>query len=120
MGSILVNITHGPEHPFRAVLGLLVAKTGLAEGHEVSIFLAGDAVHLIRDSVLDGLVGPGSGSAREHFDAIVAGGGKFYLSGMSSKLRSVLEEDIAGKPAEFVMPEVLVSLAMDKDRLFTY
>src|SRR5918994_6283917 len=107
MGSILVNITHGPEHPFRAVLGLLVAKTGIAEGHQVSVFLAGDATQLIRDSVLDNLVGMGSGSAREHFDAIAAGGGRFYLSGMSSKARDVTEADIEGKPAEMVMPDVL-------------
>jgi predicted peroxiredoxin len=120
MGSLLVNITHGPEHPFRAVLGLLVANKALAEGHEVNVFLAGDAVQLIRDAVLDNLVGLGSGSAREHYDAIVAGGGKFYLSGMSSKGRGVTEADIAGKPAELVMPDVLVKLAMESDKALTY
>lgn len=120
MGSLLVNITHGPEHPFRAALGLLVAKTAVAEGHDVTVFLAGDAVQLIRDAVLDNLVGLGSGPAREHFDAIAAGGGKFYLSGMSSKARGVVEADIEGKPAEFVMPEVLVHLAMECDKTLTY
>jgi uncharacterized protein len=120
MGSLLVNITHGPEHPFRAVLGLLVAKTALDEGHEVSVFLAGDAVQLIRDAVLDNLVGLGSGSAREHFDSIVAAGGKIYLSGMSSKGRGVTEADLEGKPAEMAMPDVLVRLTMDSDKTLTY
>jgi predicted peroxiredoxin len=120
LASLLVNITNGPEHPFRAALGLLVAKTALAEGHDVTVFLAGDAVQLIRDAVLDNLVGLGSGSAREHYDAIAAGGGKFYLSGMSSKGRGVTEADIEGKPAEFVMPDVLVRLAMESDKTLVY
>ena len=83
MASLLVNITHGPEHPFRAALGLLVAKTAASEGHDVTVFLAGDAVQLIRDAVLDSLVGLGSGPAREHFDTLTSNGGKVYLSGLS-------------------------------------
>lgn len=120
MASILVHITHGPEQPTRAALGLLVAKSAIDEGHPVSLFLAGDAVQLIRNEVLDSLSGLGTGSAREHFDAIVAGGGRFYLSGMSSKARGVGEADVEGKPVEMAMPNVLVRLALEHDRMFTY
>lgn len=42
------------------------------------------------------------------------------LSGMSSKARDLTQEDIAGKPAEFATPEVLVRLAVECDRMFTY
>jgi len=70
MGKLLVHITFGPEAPSRAALGLLVARAGIDEGHEVSIFFAGDAVQLIRDAVLDSLTGLGTGSLRESFDAI--------------------------------------------------
>ena len=120
MASILVHVTHGPEHPTRAALGLLVAKTAADEGHQVSVFLAGDAVQLIREPVLDSLQGLGTGSAREHFDAIAGSGGRFYLSGMSSKARGVGEADIEGKPAEMAMPNVLLRLALENDRMFTY
>lgn len=120
MGKLLVHITSGPEAPTRAALGLLVARAGMDEGHEVSIFLAGDAVQLIRDAVLDSLSGLGTGSLRESFDAIAGGGGHFYVSGMSSKARGVTEDDLAGKPAEFAMPNRLVQLAFDADRTFTY
>jgi predicted peroxiredoxin len=85
-----------------------------------SIFLAGDAVQLIRDAVLDSLSGLGTGSLRESFDAIAGGGGRFYVSGMSSKARGVTEDDLAGKPAELAMPSRLVQLASDADRTFTY
>ena len=120
MSKILVHVTHGPEHPTRAALAFMIAKSAIDEGHTVTLFLAGDAVQLIRDAVLDNLVGLGTGKLRELYDAIVAGGGRFYLSGLSSKGRGVSESDLSGKPAEMVMPNVLVRLALDHDRMFTY
>ncbi len=113
-------MTHGPEAPTRAALGFLVARMALEEGHTVSLFLAGDAVQLLRDAVLDTLTGLGTGNLRESYDAIAAGGGRFYLSAMSSKARGVSEEDLAGKPAEMVMPKRLVGLAFEHDRVLTY
>jgi predicted peroxiredoxin len=120
MAKILVHITHGPEHPTRAALGFLVAKAAVEEGHDVSLFLAGDAVQLLRDAVLDSLVGVGTGKLREHYDAFVAGGGRFYLSAMSSQARGVGEPDTDGKPVDMATPNMLVRLALESDRMFTY
>jgi uncharacterized protein len=119
MGRLLVHITAGPDAPTRAALGLLVARAGIDEGHDVSIFLAADAVQLIRDAV-HSLTGLGTGALRESFDAIAGGGGRFYISGVSSKARGVTEDDLNGKPAEFAMPKRLVQLAFEADRSFTY
>ena len=120
MAKILVHITCGPESPTRAALGFLVAKTAVDEGHEVSLFLAGDGVQLLRDDVLDSLAGLGTGSLREWYDAIAASGGRFFLSGMSSKARGVSERDLGGKPAEMAMPNRLVELTVECDRVLTY
>ena len=120
MAKILVHITHGPEHPTRAALGFIVAKAAADGGHAVSVFLAGDAVQLLRDEVLENLVGLGTGSLRESYDAVVAAGGQFFASGMSSKARGLRESDIDGKPVEFAMPNELVELALEHDRMFTY
>ncbi len=120
MGKLLVHITCGPEAPTRAALGLLVSKAALEEGHQVDVFLAGDAVQLVRDAVLDSLQGLGTGSLRDSFDAVAATGGHVYVSGMSSKARGVTESDLAGKPAEFAMPDRLVQLAFEADRTLTY
>lgn len=120
MSSLLVHVTCGPEAPTRAALGLLVAKAATEQGHDVSVFLAGDAVQLIRDPVLDSLSGLGTGSLRESFDAVVSGGGRFYVSGMSSKARGVSPADLEGKPAEMAMPDRLVQLAFEADRTLTY
>ena len=118
--KILVHITHGPEHPTRAALGFAVAKAALDEGHSVAVFLAGDAVQLLREGVLDNLAGLGTGSLRELYDGIVSGGGRFYLSGGSSRARGLAEQDLTGKPAEFAGPPQLVRLSLEHDRMFTY
>jgi predicted peroxiredoxin len=120
MASILVHLTCGPENPTKAALAFLVARTAAEDGHAVSLFLAGDAVQLLRESVLDALTGLGTGELRGHYDAIVAAGGRFYLSGMSSKARGLDADAIAGKPAEMAMPDVLVRLALEHDRMFSY
>gem|GEM_PF-6479808 len=75
---------------------------------------------LLQNAQLDKVEGLGTGKLREHFDAIVKAGGRFYLSGISSRARGVTEADILGKPAEFAMPTKLVQLATESNRMFTY
>lgn len=116
----LIHITTGPENPTRAALGFLMAKTALEANHEVALFLAGDAVQLLRDVVLDNLAGLGTGKLREHYDVIITKGGKFFLSGMSSKARGVTAADLKDKPAELAMPDVLLRLSIESDRMFVY
>jgi len=111
-----VNVTNGPEHPTRAALGFLVARAAVEQGHTVSLFLAGDAVQLLREPVLDSLVGLGTGSLRESYDVLVEAGARFYVSGMSSKARG-FEPDGVAEPA---LPGRLVELALEADRVLTY
>lgn len=120
MPNVLVHITHGPEAPTRAALGLLVARAATEEGHDVTVFLAGDAVQLVRPAVLDNLQGLGTGPLRASFDAVLAAGGRLYLSGMSSKARGVTLDELPGVPAEMAQPNMLVRLAFEADRMFTY
>ena len=120
MARLLVHVTHGPEAPTRAALAFLVARTAAAEGHDVTMFLAGDAVQLLREPTIDALQGVGTGSLREHLDALVAAEVAVFASGMSSKARGVTDGDLQGKPAEFAMPKRLVELAFEADRVLTY
>jgi predicted peroxiredoxin len=120
MASLLVHVTCGPNDPTKAALAFFVARAALEEGHAVALFLAGDAVQLFRPAVLDGLHGLGTGSLREHHDALVAGGARFYLSGLSAKSRGMGDADIAGRPAEFGAPKTLVRLTMECDKVLCY
>jgi len=118
--KILVHITHGPESPTRAALAFHVARAALDSGHEVTVFLAGDAVQLVRPAVIDHLAGLGTGALRELYDALVGGGATFYLSGGSSKARGVGSEAMGGVQATMGSPADLVRLAVEHDRMFVY
>ena len=120
VGSLLVHITHGPEAQTRAALGFLVAKAAADSGHEVTMFLAGDAAYLIKDEVIAGLRGIGTGSLEESFAAVVEAEIPLFVSGMSAKGRGVTEADLEGKGASFAMPAKLVELTFAADRVLTY
>jgi predicted peroxiredoxin len=120
MASLLVHITCGPENPTKATLAFFVAAAAVEAGHETHVFLAGDAVQLMRDPVLSNLAGLGTGKLREHFDKIVAGGGRFYLSGGSCAARGVSDADLKGIPHEKAGPPGLVQLVVACDRTIVY
>jgi len=120
MSRLLVHLATGPENPTRAALAFLVARTAQAKGHDVDLFLAGDAVGLLRDATLDALQGIGTGSLREHHDALLSGGARFFASGMSSKARELTAEALAGRPIEFAPPDRLVELVFEADRVLSY
>lgn len=120
MPRLLVHIATGPENPTRAALGLLVARSALAAGHTVDLFIAGDGVGLLRPETLEAGHGIGTGSFREHVDALVAGGATLYASGMSSKARGLGPDDLGGLPVSMAPPDRLVELAFESDRVLVY
>jgi len=113
---LLVHIATGPENPTRLALGLLVARTALAEGHDVDVFLAGDGVDALRGETREQLHGIGTGSAVEHWDALVAGGARIFASGLSSKARGIGPID----GVELAPPQRLVALIAEADRVVSY
>jgi len=120
MSRILIQLATGPENSTRAALAFLVARTAAAEGHEVTLFLAGDAVSLLRDATMDATVGVGTGSVREHYTALAESGVRVYASGLSSRARALDAEAMGGKPVELVPPNRLVELIAEADRVVTY
>lgn len=118
--SILIHLSQGPENPTVAALAFLIARTAVEEGHPVTLFLAGDAVQLMRDGALDNLSGLGTGDLRAHYRVLAKSGCEFYLSGMSSKSRGLTESEVEGKNVTFASPRVLLNLALENDRMFVY
>ncbi|MFO0510013.1 MAG: DsrE family protein [Gammaproteobacteria bacterium] len=116
----LIQVTTGQADPTKSALAFLVAKTALEEGHAIDVFLAGDAVLLLKDDVMTSVTGLGTGKLADHYKAIVEKGGRFHLSGNSSKARGLTEADLAGKPAAFATPNVLVRLASQADKVLVY
>ncbi len=120
MSSLLVHITCGPENPTKAALAFFVARAALEEGHKVHVFLAGDAVPLVRKQTLEALRGLGTGDLSEHFKKLVDGGARLYLSGGSCAARGVTADDLQGLSVEMAGPPALVRLVMECDRTIVY
>jgi uncharacterized protein len=117
MATVLVHLATGPENPTRAALALLVARTAADEGHDVSVFFAGDAVQLLRPETAGAAQGIGTGSFDEHLAALRDADVALYASGMSSKARAL---DPAAVGAEAAQPQKLVELATAADTTLTY
>ena len=66
MGKLLVHIITGVENPSRSVLGFLVAKTALEDGHEVSVFCAGDGVTSLHEITTNEMQGVGLGTLSDN------------------------------------------------------
>ena len=118
MARILVHLATGPENPTRAALALLIARTAAEEGHDVQVFLAGDAVQLVRSETAAAATGVGTGSVSEHLEALEGAGVSLFLSGLSSKARGITADTRAG--IELVPPQKLVELATTSDATLTY
>jgi predicted peroxiredoxin len=119
VAKVLVHLATGPENPTRAALALLVARTALDEGHEVRVFLAGDAVQLARPATASLAQGIGTGSFGEHWEALAEAGVVMHLSGMSSQARG-LDPDSIAEGVELATPQKLVELAVWADSTLTY
>jgi len=93
-----------------------VARTAVDEGHEVQVFIAGDAVQLVREETAAAAQGIGTGSVAEHLEALRGAGVTVYLSGMSSKARGIE----GGKGYELATPQKLVELAVWSETTLVY
>jgi predicted peroxiredoxin len=117
MAKLLVHLATGPENPTRAALALLVAQTATEE-HDVSVFLAGDAVQLLRPETAEAAAGVGTGNFGEHLDALRSSGVPIFASGMSSKARGLDVGSVDGvEPAQ---PQKLVELTVAADTTLSY
>lgn len=119
MAKILVHVTTGPDNPTKAALAFLVATAALKEGHTVSVFIAGDGVALLKPDVSTSLEGVGTGRLKDHLEKLKTDV-KIYVSGMSAKARGLDESILNGYQAEFAMPDTLVRLTVECDRVLCY
>lgn len=122
--KILFHVTPGPEPSSRAALAFLLAKAALDEGHAVSLFLSGDSVRLLRAGAMEEVsergLGKLTGKLRELYDAVAAGGAKFYVAGTPGNWRCLTAADLRGRPAEFAAPDLLHLLSLEHDEVLTY
>ena len=118
--TVFVNIYSGLESPNKVTLGLLVALTAEKNDHKVTLFLAGDGVHILNCKKAGEIVGQGTGDLYEHLQNLKNSKVTIYVSGMSAKSRGYDEKLLDGYTAEFVMPDVLVEESIKADSVLCY
>ena len=84
MGNLLVHIHSSLEMQNKVTLGLLVAVTGVKNGHEVKLFLAAVGVHILNCKNEGEVVGQGTGELKVHLGALKDAKTIIFGSGMSA------------------------------------
>ncbi|MBP2235275.1 putative peroxiredoxin [Sinorhizobium kostiense] len=121
MAKILVHVTVGPNDPNRAALAFFVARAVIEEGHQLVLFVAGDGVHLLTSASAASVEGLGTGKLSDHFEAINASAtAEIYFSGMSAKARNIAPDEIVLRSATPGMPNKLVQLIAESDKVISY
>ena len=120
MSKVLVHIHSDLEFKNKVTLGLMVALAAEKSGHEVTLFLAADGVHILNCKSAGEIVGQGTGDLYEHLHNLKNSKITIYVSGMSAKSRGYNEKLLDGYTAEFVMPDVLVEESIKADSVLCY
>ena len=118
--TVLVHIYSGLESKNKITLGLLVALTAEKNDHKVTLFLAGDGVHILNCKKAGEIVGQGTGDLYEHLENLKNSKVTIYVSGLSAKSRGYDEKLLEGYNAEFAIPDVLVDESIKADSILCY
>ena len=118
--KVLVHIYSGIENQDKVTLGLLVALTAEKNDHKVTLFLAGDGVHILNCKKAGEIVGQGTGDLYEHLKNLKNSKISIFVSGMSAKSRGYDETLLDGYKAAFAMPDVLIEESIKADSVLCY
>ncbi len=117
--KILMKSAWGSDDPTKAAFpfshGLALAEAG----HEVQIYLLGEAVVLMRKTLANAVTPVGWPPVGETLDKLVPKRVQIYACGACSKARGVTEADLNNYGAKFGSPAIFVSLIEWADHIIT-
>ena len=108
MANIFMKSSWGSDDPTRAAMVLGHGNALASKGHDVRIFLLGEAVCLARQVVRENLKPVGWPSVAEQWNEALDSGVRIEFCGACSRARGVTEQDMAdaggqpGNPDTFV------------------
>src|SRR5206468_8679942 len=117
--KIMIKSAWGSDDPTKAAFPFLHGDALSEAGHEVQIFLLGEAVSLMRKSVANAVVPVGWLPLSEVLNKIVTKKIPIYVCGACSRARGVTEADFAEYDARFGNPKIFVSLIEWADKVIT-
>jgi predicted peroxiredoxin len=117
--KIMIKSAWGSDDPTKAAYPFLHGDALSEAGHEVQIFLLGEAVSLMRKSVANAVVPVGWPPLFEALSKIVAKKIPIYACGACSRARGITEADLTEYGAKFGNPKIFVSLVEWADKIIT-
>jgi len=117
--KIMMKSAWGSDDPTKAAFPFLHGHALAEAGHQVQIFLLGEGVSLMRQSVAKAVVPVGWPPLEEALRNVVAKKIQIYACGACSRARGVVEADLAQWNAKFGSPAIFVSLVEWADRVIT-
>jgi sulfur relay (sulfurtransferase) complex TusBCD TusD component (DsrE family) len=116
---IMFKSAWGSDDPTKAGFAFNHALALTEAGHQVQIFLLGEAVNLMRKSVAEAVVPVGWPKIAESLEKVAALHIPVYACGACSRARGVTDSDLENYGAKFGNPKIFVSLVEWADRIIT-
>jgi predicted peroxiredoxin len=117
--KIMIKSAWGSDDPTKAAFPFLHGDALSEAGHEVQIFLLGEAVSLMRKSVANAVVPVGWPPLSEALAKIAAKKIPIYACGACSRARGISDTDLNEYGAKFGNPKIFVSLVEWADKIIT-
>jgi predicted peroxiredoxin len=117
--KIVMKSAWGSDDPTKAAFPFLHGLALADAGHEVQIFLLGEAVALMRKTLANSVTPVGWPPVGETLDKLAAKRIQIYACGACSRARGVTEADLNNYGAKYGNPTIFVSLIEWADRVIT-
>lgn len=117
--NIMMKSAWGSDDPTKAGFAFLHGLALADAGHDVQIFLLGEATGLLRKATAAAVVPVGWPPLAETLDKIVAKHIPVFACGACSRARGVTESDVAQWGFKFGNPTIFVGLVEWADRVIT-
>ena len=117
--NIMMKSAWGSDDPTKAAFPFLHGHALMSAGHNVQIFLLGEAVGLMRRSEAQAVVPVGWPPLIETMQKLADAHVPIFACGACSRARSVTEADLANWGAKFGSPPIFVSLVEWADKIIT-
>jgi predicted peroxiredoxin len=117
--NIMMKSAWGSDDPTKAAFPFLHGHALAKAGHQVRIFLLGEAVSIMRASVAEAIVPVGWPPLIATLRELTRLRTTIYACGACSRARGVTEADLHNFGASFGSPAIFVSLVEWADRIIT-
>ncbi len=113
--KVIVSITSGTDDPTRATLGMLAAKSAVAQGHDVVIWLQGEAANIASKHIYDKIQGINMPPMKDIVASLLADNIPLWVCEACAKGRNVTPENWLATATYKTMGDyVTAALAADK------